>query len=65
MLAGAGSDLAGLDAHLAEKLGVEVSGLNRIVKTPQSRLAVAPSIRESLSGYACAIGLTIDWEATA
>ena len=65
MLAGAGSDLAGLDDYLAKKLGVEVSGLNRIVKTPQSRLAAAPSIRDSLSGYACAIGLAIDREATA
>lgn len=65
MLAGAGSDLAGLDDYLAKKLGVDVSGLNRIVETRQSRLAAAPSIRESLSGYACAIGLAIDREATA
>jgi type IV pilus assembly protein PilM len=62
LLVGGGADLRGLRAHLSEKLGVDVSTLDTIASKAGSSFTVAPAVRESLSPYACAIGLAIGAE---
>lgn len=62
LLVGGGADLKGLDGYLAGKLGVEVQRLDDVLENTRNPNLTAPSIRESLSPYACAIGLAIEPE---